>query len=206
MCKEGEPNLYSSQNICPKFHKNKIRKNIKDSINLKVPLIISEFGACSDSESCYNEIISVVKQCSKNLISWAYWNYKPYGDHTTSAIQIVEKEGIFNKDGSVQFNKEKSLSLSYVQFYQGIPLIFNYSSLDFRNFETVFIYDKFVLGVIRIYFNNEFFYQRGYEILMNTQKGNNVMFSKKEVDENYVDIEILNASNKEIIFLIFKVL
>ena len=41
---------------------------------------------------------------------------------------------------------------------------------------------------------------------MNTQKGNNVMFSKKEVDENYVDIEILNASNKEIIFLIFKVL
>ena len=82
--------------------------------------------------------------------------------------------------------------------------MFNYSSLDFRNFKTAFIYDKFVLGVIRIYFNNEFFYQRGYEILMNTQKGNNVMFSKKEVDENYVDIEILNVSNKEIIFLIFK--
>ena len=58
----------------------------------------------------------------------------------------------------------------------------------------MFIYDKFVLGVTRIYFNKEFFYQ----------KGNNVMFAKKEVDENYVDIEILNVSNKEIIFLIFK--
>ena len=82
--------------------------------------------------------------------------------------------------------------------------MFNYSSLDFRNFETVFIYDKFVLGVTRIYFNKEFFYQKGYEILINDQKGNNVMFAKKEVDENYVDIEILNVSNKEIIFLIFK--
>ena len=100
MCKEGEPNLYSSSNICLKFHKNKIKK--KDSTNLKVPLIICEFCACSVSESCYNEIITVVKGSSKNLISWAYWNYKPYGKHTISAIQIVEKEGIFNKDGIVQ--------------------------------------------------------------------------------------------------------
>ena len=204
MCSEGEPNLYSSQNICPKFHKKKIKKNIKDSKKLKVPLIISEFGACSDSESCYNEIISVVKKCGNNLISWAYWNYKPFGDHTTSAIQIVEKEGIFNKDGSIQFNKEKSLSLSYVQFYQGIPIMFKYSSLDFRDFETSFVYNKYVLGETRIYFNKNLFYESGYEIYIIDNKGNNVMFSKKEVDENYIDIEILNISNMEILLLYFK--
>lgn len=119
-----EPDLKTSKETCPKFHDRKVKKNIKDSRELNVPLILSEFGACSDSEACYNEIIGTVRACEKNLVSWAYWNYKPYGDFTTSAIALVEKEGIYNKDGTVQIFKERSLSRAYVRYYQGLPVSF----------------------------------------------------------------------------------
>ena len=56
-------------------------------------MFLTEFGACSDSKACYNEIISVIKLTEENFISWNYWNYKPYGDHTTSAIEMVTYEG-----------------------------------------------------------------------------------------------------------------
>ena len=70
-------------------------------------MFLTEFGACSDSKACYNEILSVVKITEENFISWSYWNYKPYGDHTTSAIEMVSYEGIYNDDGTVQNIKER---------------------------------------------------------------------------------------------------
>ena len=69
---------------------------------------------------------TAVKLCEENFISWCYWNYKPYGDHTTSAIEMVSYEGIYNSDGTVQNIKEKGLSRGYVMYYQGRPLEFKY--------------------------------------------------------------------------------
>ena len=144
VCSGPEPDLKSAKTRCPKYHNKKIKKNLEDADELQVPLIISEFGACSDSEACYNEILGVVKAAEPNFVSWAYWMYKPFGDHTTSAIALVEKEGLFNVNGTIQDIKEKSLSRAYVQYYQGHPIDFNYVNDD-TDFETSFTDRKSVV-------------------------------------------------------------
>jgi len=35
--------------------------------------MISEFGACYNSQVCINEILQVVELSEKNLAHWAYW-------------------------------------------------------------------------------------------------------------------------------------
>lgn len=70
----------------------------QDALKLGVPLIITEFGACSNSPECYQEISSATDQFDKYLTSWAYWQYKGFGDFTTTGS---ETEGMYNLDGSV---------------------------------------------------------------------------------------------------------
>jgi hypothetical protein len=49
-------------------------------------LIVSEFGACFDSEECVREITQVADLCDQaNAIGWAYWQFKYYKDLTTTA-------------------------------------------------------------------------------------------------------------------------
>jgi hypothetical protein len=59
---------------------------------------MSEFGACMDSLGCAQEITSVADVSDSKLVSWAYWEYKPFHDITTSAGN--RSEGFFNFDGS----------------------------------------------------------------------------------------------------------
>ena len=143
VCSKGEASLKDSLSLCPKYHKNKFKTEISNAKeNLHVPMFVSEFGACSDSQACYNEIISVVKLCEENFISWSYWNYKPYGDHTTSAIAMVEYEGLFNVDGTIQTIKE-----------QGLELMFNIikecqSTLNLKMIQKLIL--KLVLNIMQI--------------------------------------------------------
>ena len=69
--------------------------------NLHVPIFLSEFDDYPYSQACYNEIMNAISICEDNFFSWSYWNYKPYGDHTTTAISQVEYEGLFNPDGTL---------------------------------------------------------------------------------------------------------
>lgn len=203
VCSGPEPDLESSKKRCPKYHDKKIKKNIKDADELQVPLIISEFGACSDSEACYNEILSVVKAAEPNFVSWAYWMYKPFGDHTTSAIALVEKEGLFNANGTLQYIKEKSLSRAYVQYYQGTPVEFKYLNDD-TDFETSFIFDITIKEKTRIYFNQKLNYPNGYKIEVFKNSTEPIKFIDR-VENNYIDIKILedylmNGSQLRIVF------
>ena len=186
-----------------KKKERKIKKNIKDADELQVPLIISEFGACSDSEACYNEILSVVKAAEPNFVSWAYWMYKPFGDHTTSAIALVEKEGLFNANGTLQYIKEKSLSRAYVQYYQGTPVEFKYLNDD-TDFETSFIFDITIKAKTSIYFNQKLNYPNGYKIEVFKNSTEPIKFIDR-VENNYIDIKILedylmNGSQLRIVF------
>ena len=36
-------------------------------------MIFSEFGACSNTLSCFHEITSAAEQFDEILASWAYW-------------------------------------------------------------------------------------------------------------------------------------
>ena len=167
-CAHGEASYDKSIKVCPTFHQKQFKKEIKTAEKLNVPMFLSEFGACSDSLACYNEIISVMKITEENFISWSYWNYKPYGDHTTSAIEMVSYEGIYNDDGTVQNIKEKGLSRGYVMYYQGKPIDFKYQTNSNTNFEASFEYHKNITEPSVLYYNKDFFYKKNlyYNIIL----------------------------------------
>ena len=50
-----------------------MQKRSEDAKRLKVPIIISEFGACAESIECFNEITSATESFDAHLTSWAYW-------------------------------------------------------------------------------------------------------------------------------------
>ena len=190
----GEPKL-NYKRFCERFNKRKILHDLKYAKKMNTSLFLSEFGACSDSYACYNEIMSVVKVCEENLVSWAYWNYKPFGDHTTSAIKNVELEGMFYKNGSLQKIKEESLSRAYVQYYQGEPYYFKYVDENYNMFETKFVYDKYIDKNTRIYFNRNLHYKDGYILIVTNEKDRRINFDIKEIDENYIEVIIREIRN-----------
>jgi len=71
-----------------------------------------------DGDDCAREITQVADVCDEKLAAWAYWEFKNYQDLTTSAGD--RSEGFYNKDGSLQVKKVKSLSRTYVQYAQGL--------------------------------------------------------------------------------------
>ena len=185
-CQHGEAPMANAINICPKFHNKLFNNVIKVADNLNIPRFLTEFGACSDSLACYKELMNVVTICEKNFISWSYWNYKPYGDHTTSAIELVEYEGIFNADGTVQQIKERALSRGYVQYYQGKPVDFLYEENSETDFSTMFEYNKNITEPSVLYYNKNYFYKKGYviEVIDDDTKENLVESKKVEIKES----------------------
>ena len=195
-CAHGEASYDKSIKVCPTFHQKQFKKEIKTAEKLNVPMFLSEFGACSDSLACYNEIISVMKITEENFISWSYWNYKPYGDHTTSAIEMVSYEGIYNDDGTVQNIKEKGLSRGYVMYYQGKPIDFKYQTNSNTNFETSFEYHKNITEPSVLYYNKDFFYKKGYniQVINDDTKEDLIQTEKVSMDysiDNYINIKCL---------------
>lgn len=71
-CPEGEPLLSYGQK-CFDWHQKKIGQRAMDAKRLGIPLIISEFGACVEKESCTREIEQIAEVCDEHLIGWGYW-------------------------------------------------------------------------------------------------------------------------------------
>jgi endoglycosylceramidase len=68
----------------------------EDAVRLNVPMIISEFAACSNSMNCAEEISNSCDAFDSALASWAHWQFKGYGDFTTSGNT---NEGLYGYDG-----------------------------------------------------------------------------------------------------------
>lgn len=199
-CQHGEAPLENSINLCPKYH-NKLFNNVmKVADKLNIGMFLSEFGACSDSEACYNELMNVVSICEKNFISWSYWNYKPYGDHTTTAIELVDLEGVFNTDGTIQEIKEKALSRGYVQYYQGKPIDFQFNENSSTDFDTSFEFNSTITEPSILYYNKDFFYKDGYviEVIDDESKEDLIESKKVEIKEDVVNYISINC-NKELL-------
>lgn len=81
-------------------------------MRLEVPLFISEFGACMDTQECEREIMQLADASDDVLSGWAYWSFKTFKDPTTSAG--ANSEGFYNNDGTVQ-RKVKQLARTYVR-------------------------------------------------------------------------------------------
>ena len=124
-------------------------------------MIVTEFGACSSSLACYHELLAAVRAADKHLTSWCYWMYKAFNDHTTTAAE--NEEGMFNPDGSLQSIKERALSRSYVQSYQGLPLEVNYDD-DNKVLKATFSDDPDIKEPGVLYINKKLNYPDGYNI------------------------------------------
>lgn len=181
MCATGEPLLNDSA-ICAAFNYARVTTRAIDAKLLNVGLIISEFGACLDSQSCVNEITSVTSACDKNLVGWAYWMFKGFGDFTTSANL---QEGFYNNQ-TLQEGKVKALARTYVPYYQGTPteIMFNTITGDFT---TTFALNPSVTNTTLLFASKEFYYPNG--ILMGITSTNpSVQCSESSEQQNYYQI------------------
>ena len=192
ICKDGEPKL-SDAKKCSEFHDRKLKKNKQQAKDIGVPVIITEFGACSASEACYQEMLGFEKAADKYLTSWAYWMYKAYHDHTTTAPQ--NQEGIFNEDGTLQSYKEKALSRTYIQYYQGVPLEIFFND-ETNEFMAKFKYDGSIEEPRVLYLNKELNYNKGYQLDITDEKGNKIEEVSVEDNGNYINFKI-NRSKDE---------
>ena len=68
---------------CKEFHYRKMGTKKKDANRLGVPIMISEWGACSDSLACAAELNNVQDVMDEYAASWAYWQMKGFQDFTT---------------------------------------------------------------------------------------------------------------------------
>lgn len=200
-CVTGEPTLEDSKTLCVQFHKRKIAKNKIQATKLGIPFMVTEFGACSNSEACFNEIKGFTNAADDNLVSWMYWMYKPFGDHTTSARE--NEEGMFLEDGNPQNYKIQALTRTYVQAYQGTP-IKTYFDYDTGFFITSFNLDLKIKAPSILYYNKDLFYKnftKNYTLRIFNENNSdlncdiNEYFIKETKFENYLQIKI-KANNE----------
>jgi endoglycosylceramidase len=222
-CVTGEPLLEDSLTLCPDFHKRKLKKNKETANNLGIPLIITEFGACSNTQACFNEITSFANAADENLLSWAYWMYKPFNDHTTSAKQ--DEEGIFRGDGTLDPFKEKALTRTYIQAYQGVPFVSKFDT-ETGFYYTGFKYNSEISEPSLLYINRNLFYEnleKNFTIRLFNENNEDISFeilpfyiqenkndneiniteekkneSEKKISENYLKINIDKNLIKEL--------
>lgn len=159
MCGTGEPPLSKAQE-CLDWHKKRIGTRSDDAKRYQVPLLITEFGACTGSDNCVQEIDAVVDTCDDNLVGWAYWEFKKYQDITTSAGST--SEGFYENDGTLQAKKVKALARTYPKATQGVPTSIKFDK-NTGNFNFKFIANSSIEEPTIIYKSDEYYYQNGYE-------------------------------------------
>lgn len=112
------------------FHKLRVDTRAEDAKGLQIPFIISEFGACLDSDVCAREITQVGEVADAVLAGWAYWQFKIFQDITTTAK--TSSEGFYNQDANstLQNKKVKAIARTYLQKTQGtlLSMTFNATS------------------------------------------------------------------------------
>ena len=196
ICKDGEPKIADAKGTCAEFHDRKLNKNKQQANDIGIPVIVTEFGACSSSKACYHEMVGFEKAADKYLTSWAYWMYKSYNDHTTTAAE--NEEGIFNDDGTIQNIKEKALSRTYIQYFQGLPLemFFNDNTSEFL---ARFKYYKDINESSVLYFNKDLNYKDGYELDITDDNGNKIQELDIEEKGNYIYFKINRNTDEDLI-------
>ena len=121
--------------------------------------------------------------------------YKAYHDHTTTAAE--NEEGIFNSDGTIQNIKEKALSRTYIQYYQGLPLEVFYND-DTSEFLARFKYDGNINEPTVLYLNKDLNYKDGYDLNITDDDGNKIDFDIEDKD-NYISFKINKSKEEELI-------
>lgn len=144
--------------LCNEYHAVKLSQREVDAKRLQVPLIISEFGACLGGETCITEITGLTEACDSQLASWAYWQFKKYGDLTTTAM--TGNEGFYNEDGTLQEDKVKALTRTYVQAAQGTLQSVSFDSTS-GSFVSSYLLDVSVIAPTVVFYSQDYWYEKG---------------------------------------------
>lgn len=160
ICASGEPQL-SEAEFCRKIHQENVQLANEYAQTFGFGAIITEFGACFNTDACYTEISSLTDAADSALNSWAYWMYKPFNDFTTSCID--DKEGLFEKDGSLQDKKVRALTRSYASAFQGKPVFMKFFGEE-KVLVFKFVLDRKLNAPTRVYYFKEMHYASGVRL------------------------------------------
>jgi endoglycosylceramidase len=163
-CSIGEPPL-SIASECSDFNNARVTSRKLDADALGVGLIISEFGACFNTENCVAEIQGVTNACDSNLAGWAYWMFKQFGDFTTSGQSDLTGGEGFYVNNTLQTGKVKALARTYLPFYQGVPEYINFNAKT-GDFMANFTLLPTVTQPSVLFASSEFYYQNGVNIVV----------------------------------------
>ena len=184
MCVNGEPSYENATTVCRAFHKRKVEVRSLDAERLGVGLVFTEFGACSGSAACVAEIEGALDAFDSKALSWAYWQYKGFGDFTTTGS---ETEGLWYQNGTLQINKVKALSRTYFKATQGSPISFEFNN---GTFVGVFELNSTISMPTEIYVNLEMWYPNGV-LVQASRKG-----AKISVGVNFVSVLFVSGSGE----------
>jgi hypothetical protein len=155
VCDKGEPPL-SLRGECQSFHDRRLAQRSLDAERLGVPLFLSEFGACYDSENCEMEVGLVADACDDHLVGWAYWQFKNYWDLTTSAGN--KTEGFYNRDGSLSDHKLNAITRTYMPYTQGILKSHKFDTVT-NSFKASFIANHDIASPSVLYASQDYHYK-----------------------------------------------
>jgi len=189
ICKNGEPPL-DEKFFCDSLNFNRITSRSIDAKLLNVGLIITEFGACFDSQNCINEITSVTDACDKNLAGWAYWMFKGFGDFTTTGGLL---EGFYNNQ-TLQQGKVKALARTYALYYQGTPTVIDFN-VETGVFTTNFTVSAKVSMPTVLFASKEFYYPNGVNI--NVYSSLNLKYTVNNKGNNYYEVLFTSPQQAE---------
>lgn len=185
VCPTGEPGLQWAEQ-CYAFHESRIGTRKQDAETLGLGLILTEFGACSDSIECVTELTSVTEVCDNNLVSWAYWAYKGFQDYTTSGGGAIE--GFYDAEGNLQPNKLKALSRTYIYAFQGTPLSHFFNSTT-GVYTATFNLDPTITMPTELYYNSELYYPNSFDLSFSPNTPGVQSAQVTQLAPNYLAIE-----------------
>jgi len=167
-----------------------------DAKKLNVGLFYTEFGACSNSESCFQEITGSCAAFDKYGASWAYWMYKGYGDFTTTGDS---NEGLFGKTAEdLQDKKIKALVRTYGQKYQGRLQTSQFDTVT-ANYLANFALDQSINAPTEIYYDTDYYYKDQNSVKVSVYHEGNGLNAKLDFStRNHVTVWV-DSSDKSIL-------
>lgn len=187
ICSSGEPLLQYAEK-CRKFHFENARVANAYAEKFGFAALLTEFGACYNSDACAQEINSVADAADAALNSWAYWMYKPFNDFTTTCKD--QQEGLFEADGKIQEKKVGALTRAYVTAFQGKPVLTKFFVQE-KILVFEFKMDLSLNARTRVYYFKEMHYKQGIKLL--STFGN---VKVENAEENYLELEFGDNKRK----------
>eukprot|EP00455_Lapot_gusevi_P045671 TRINITY_DN587_c0_g1_i1.p1 TRINITY_DN587_c0_g1~~TRINITY_DN587_c0_g1_i1.p1 ORF type:complete len:456 (+),score=137.01 TRINITY_DN587_c0_g1_i1:32-1369(+) len=159
--RDGNPTK-AAGSVCDKYNPTKVKTRVADAVRLGGGYFMTEFGACTDVDTCVDEIDRTTIAADDSLSSWSYWQYKYFNDVTTQSGPL---EGFFDNQGQLQAKKIKALSRTYAQAVQGVPISMSFNTTT-SQFQLVFAAKPSIAAPTEIYLNEDFYYPRGFNVLI----------------------------------------